>query len=96
MSDEVWRREEIESPCVKVCLVHPATGLCVGCHRTVEEIAAWATNDARGAAGGDGGAARAGRAGEAAAARRARRAAGAGVTAQAASDFSEAMSITKR
>ena len=43
MSDEVWRREEVESPCVKVCLVHPATGLCVGCYRTIEEIAAWAT-----------------------------------------------------
>ena len=41
MSDEVWRREAVESPCVKICLVHPATGLCVGCHRTVEEIAAW-------------------------------------------------------
>ena len=43
MTDEVWRRDEIESPCVKVCLVHPATGLCVGCYRTVEEIADWAT-----------------------------------------------------
>ncbi len=43
MSDEVWRRDEIESPCIKVCVVHPATGLCVGCHRTIEEIAAWST-----------------------------------------------------
>jgi predicted Fe-S protein YdhL (DUF1289 family) len=43
VSDEVWRREEIESPCVKVCVVHPATGLCVGCHRTMEEIGAWST-----------------------------------------------------
>jgi len=43
MTEEVWRREEVESPCVKVCLVHPATGLCIGCHRTVEEIAAWST-----------------------------------------------------
>ena len=34
---------EIESPCVKVCVVHPATGLCVGCHRTLEEIAGWST-----------------------------------------------------
>jgi predicted Fe-S protein YdhL (DUF1289 family) len=43
MTDEVWRRETVESPCVKVCVVHPATGLCVGCHRTIEEIAAWGT-----------------------------------------------------
>jgi predicted Fe-S protein YdhL (DUF1289 family) len=41
VSDEIWRRAEVESPCVKVCLVHPATGLCLGCHRTVDEIAAW-------------------------------------------------------
>lgn len=41
MADEIWRRDEIESPCVKVCVVHPATGLCVGCHRTLEEIAGW-------------------------------------------------------
>jgi hypothetical protein len=41
MSDEVWRRGEIESPCVKLCVVHPATRLCLGCHRTIEEIAGW-------------------------------------------------------
>lgn len=41
MSDELWRREEIESPCVKICLVHPDAGLCVGCLRTRDEIAAW-------------------------------------------------------
>jgi hypothetical protein len=38
---DVWRRDEVESPCVKICVVHPATGLCIGCHRTVEEIAGW-------------------------------------------------------
>lgn len=41
MSDEVWRRAEIESPCVKICMLHPDTGLCVGCSRTGDEIAAW-------------------------------------------------------
>ena len=40
-SDAVWRRNEIESPCVKVCVIHPAARLCVGCHRSIEEIAAW-------------------------------------------------------
>lgn len=40
--NEVWRREEPESPCVKVCVMHPA-GVCAGCLRTLDEIAAWAT-----------------------------------------------------
>ena len=37
----VWRREEPESPCVQVCVIHPGAGICIGCHRTGEEIAAW-------------------------------------------------------
>ena len=41
MSDEVWRRDEIESPCVKVCVLHPEARICIGCHRTGEEIAGW-------------------------------------------------------
>jgi predicted Fe-S protein YdhL (DUF1289 family) len=41
MSDGIWKRDEIESPCVKVCVVDPATGLCLGCFRTVDEIAGW-------------------------------------------------------
>lgn len=41
MSDDVWRRAEIESPCVKVCVMHPAAGLCLGCYRSMEEIVAW-------------------------------------------------------
>lgn len=39
--DEVWVRDEIESPCVKLCVVHPEERLCVGCFRTIEEIATW-------------------------------------------------------
>ncbi|HEX5613254.1 MAG TPA: DUF1289 domain-containing protein [Burkholderiales bacterium] len=31
----------IESPCIKVCVMNDATGLCRGCHRTLEEIARW-------------------------------------------------------
>ena len=43
MSDEtpVWRRDEIESPCVKICMIHPETRLCTGCARTIEEIGRW-------------------------------------------------------
>lgn len=33
----------ISSPCVKVCVVDGRVGLCVGCGRTLPEIAAWAS-----------------------------------------------------
>lgn len=29
------------SPCTGVCRIAPATGLCAGCARTLDEIAAW-------------------------------------------------------
>jgi iron complex transport system substrate-binding protein len=32
-----------ESPCVNLCKLDPATQLCVGCYRTIEEIAGWTT-----------------------------------------------------
>ena len=41
MSDEVWRRAEVQSPCVKICLVHPEARICIGCHRTPDEITMW-------------------------------------------------------
>ena len=41
VNDDIWKRAEIESPCVKLCTVHPAEGLCIGCLRTVAEIGAW-------------------------------------------------------
>ena len=41
MTDEVWKREEIESPCVKICVLHPEARICLGCHRTADEIAGW-------------------------------------------------------
>ena len=41
MTDEVWKRDEIESPCVKVCVVHPEARLCTGCLRSVDEITRW-------------------------------------------------------
>lgn len=39
--DEVWQRTEPQSPCKKVCVIHPESGLCIGCLRTRDEIAAW-------------------------------------------------------
>jgi hypothetical protein len=29
------------SPCVKICVVDPLGGLCIGCGRSVAEIATW-------------------------------------------------------
>jgi predicted Fe-S protein YdhL (DUF1289 family) len=40
-SDPLWRRDEIESPCVKLCTVHPVERICIGCLRSIEEITAW-------------------------------------------------------
>jgi uncharacterized protein len=31
----------IETPCVKICTLDAHSGLCLGCGRTVEEIARW-------------------------------------------------------
>lgn len=40
-SDRVWKREEIASPCIKICVIQPESRLCTGCHRSIEEITAW-------------------------------------------------------
>jgi hypothetical protein len=41
----------VASPCNKVCILDGASGLCIGCFRTIDEIAAWgALDDARRAA----------------------------------------------
>lgn len=31
----------VPSPCISVCRMDAATGLCEGCFRTLDEIAAW-------------------------------------------------------
>ncbi|QBF33278.1 DUF1289 domain-containing protein [Thalassococcus sp. S3] len=41
MNDQVWRRDEVQSPCVRICVVHPQERICTGCFRTVNEIAMW-------------------------------------------------------
>lgn len=41
MNDDIWKRDEVESPCIKVCVVHPETRLCTGCLRSIDEIASW-------------------------------------------------------
>ncbi len=41
MSDEIWARNEVQSPCIKICVIHPEERLCVGCYRTIDEIGRW-------------------------------------------------------
>lgn len=48
-TDHIWKRAEIDSPCIKICVIQPATRLCTGCLRTIDEISAWSrmTQEAR-------------------------------------------------
>ena len=49
MKDDLWKRDEIQSPCIKLCVVHPEERICVGCYRTIDEISGWSrmTHEAR-------------------------------------------------
>jgi predicted Fe-S protein YdhL (DUF1289 family) len=35
----------VSTPCIKVCAVSGQTGLCMGCGRTLAEIAGWGAMD---------------------------------------------------
>jgi predicted Fe-S protein YdhL (DUF1289 family) len=35
----------MESPCIKICVLDPASRLCTGCGRSLNEIADWARLD---------------------------------------------------
>ena len=37
--------QPVSSPCIKVCAVSGQTGLCIGCGRTLNEIASWGALD---------------------------------------------------
>lgn len=41
MNDDVWSRDEVQSPCIKICVVHPVERICTGCLRSIDEISAW-------------------------------------------------------
>ncbi len=41
MADDIWKRDEIQSPCVKICVVHPEARICTGCLRSIDEITQW-------------------------------------------------------
>lgn len=37
--------EAVPSPCISVCRMNPASGLCEGCYRSIEEIVRWGNAD---------------------------------------------------
>jgi predicted Fe-S protein YdhL (DUF1289 family) len=39
------RPPAVASPCINICRMHEATGWCVGCLRTLDEIAGWSRLD---------------------------------------------------
>ena len=39
--DGEWQRKEIDSPCIKLCSIHPVERICVGCLRSIDEIGVW-------------------------------------------------------
>lgn len=49
MADDIWKRDEIQSPCIKICVIHPEERLCTGCLRSIDEITQWSkiSNEAR-------------------------------------------------
>ncbi len=34
---------QVSSPCTNVCRMDPASGWCLGCRRTIDEIASWSS-----------------------------------------------------
>ena len=32
---------QIKSPCIKLCVIEPESGYCIGCGRSRQEIASW-------------------------------------------------------
>lgn len=48
-TDHIWARDEVQSPCVKICVIHPASRICTGCLRSIDEIGSWSrmTHDER-------------------------------------------------
>lgn len=40
-TDDIWVRNEVESPCIKICVIHAESRLCTGCLRSIDEIGAW-------------------------------------------------------
>ena len=41
MSEKPAPPAPIKTPCIKVCVVDGESGLCLGCYRKLNEVAAW-------------------------------------------------------
>ena len=41
MSENIWKKKEVDSPCVNICIIHPQANICTGCFRTIDEISSW-------------------------------------------------------
>ena len=41
MSGAAAKEAEVKSPCTSVCVIDPTRGYCIGCYRTLDEIADW-------------------------------------------------------
>ncbi len=41
MSEDIWKRNEVDSPCINICIIHPRANLCTGCFRSIDEISSW-------------------------------------------------------
>jgi predicted Fe-S protein YdhL (DUF1289 family) len=37
----IARPQVVDSPCNRICTVDPTSGLCIGCGRSLDEIAGW-------------------------------------------------------
>jgi len=46
MTEYIWKRNEIDSPCVNICIVQPQANICAGCFRTIDEISGWSNMSA--------------------------------------------------
>jgi len=45
VADKIWKRDEVQSPCVNICVIHPEVRLCTGCYRSMDEISHWSVMD---------------------------------------------------
>ena len=40
-TNDIRKLDELDSPCVKLCIIHPEEQLCSGCYRSLDEIRRW-------------------------------------------------------
>ena len=40
-TNDIWKLDKLDSPCVKLCIIHPEEQLSSGCYRSLDEIGRW-------------------------------------------------------